>query len=183
MKNYGHDITLVVNNQLPESEIEAWLDCVEEIGPEGVIAGTTDMENDEIVREEVVEHYNYNDDEWRYIIPLTRNVTQKEGKKIVDEWASYYKGDFEITSSSNPVSPIDFNQFDVVDVDDYYETEYQRTTEEAVHNKWVLEQIELGWRFGVTYNKESKLSPFIKAWHELTGNQRDKLEEYKDEQN
>ena len=183
MKNFGHDITLVVNNQLPESEIEAWLDCVEEIGPEGVIAGTTDMKNDEIVREEVVEHYNYNDDEWRYIIPLTRNVTQKEGKKIVDEWASYYKGDFEITSSSNPVSPIDFNQFDVVDVDDYYETEYQRTTEEAVHNKWVLEQIELGWRFGVTYNKESQLSPFIKAWHELTGNQRDKLEEYKDEQN
>ena len=81
------------------------------------------------------------------------------------------------------MSPIDFDQFDVVDVDDYYETEYQRTTEEAVHNKWVLEQIELGWRFGVTYNKESQLSPFIKAWHELTGNQRDKLEEYKDEQN
>ena len=25
MKNFGHDITLVVNNQLPESEIEAWL--------------------------------------------------------------------------------------------------------------------------------------------------------------
>ena len=50
---------------------------MEEIGPEGVIAGTTDMENDEIVREEVVEHYNYNDDEWRYIIPLTRNVIAK----------------------------------------------------------------------------------------------------------
>ena len=43
MKQYGHDITLVVNAQLPKTEIEAWLDCVEEIGPEGVIAGTTDM--------------------------------------------------------------------------------------------------------------------------------------------
>ena len=79
MKQYGHDITLVVNTQLPSTEVEAWLDCVEEIGPVGVIAGTTDMEDDKVVHEEVVEHYNYNDDEWRYIIPLTRNVTQKEG--------------------------------------------------------------------------------------------------------
>lgn len=179
MKQYGHDITLVVNKQLPANEVEAWLDCIEDIGPEGVIAGTTDMENNEIVRQEVVEHYNYNDDEWRYIIPLTRNVTQKEGKKIVDEWAEYFDSDFEITSSSNPVSPIEFAEFDVVDVDDYYETEYKKTTKEAVHNKWVLEQIELGWRFGVSYNKESQLSPFIKAWHELTNNQKDKIEEYK----
>ena len=181
MKQYGHDITLVVNAQLPSTEVEAWLDCVEEIGPVGVIAGTTDMENDEVVHEEVVEHYNYNDDEWRYIIPLTRNVTQKEGKKIVDEWASYYKGDFEITSSSNPVSPIDFDQFDVVDIDDYYESEYQKTTEEAVHNKWVIEQIENGWRLGITFNKESKISPFIKPWHELTKNQKSKIEEYKND--
>ena len=27
---------------------------------------------------------------------LTRNVTQKEGKKIVDEWAEYFPNDFEI---------------------------------------------------------------------------------------
>ncbi len=181
MKQYGHDITLVVKQQLPESEIETWLDCVEEIGPEGVIAGTTDMKDNEIVREEVVEHYDYNEDEWRYIIPLTRNVTQKEGKKIVDEWASYYSNDFEITSSSNPVSPIEFADFDVVDVDEYYEREYQKTTEEAVHNKWVMAQIGEGWRLGVTYNKESKISPFIKAWHELTSNQKDKLEEYKND--
>ena len=175
-KQYGHDITLVVKTQLPKSEVEAWLDCVEEIGPPGVIAGTTDMKDDKIVHEEVVEHYNYNDDEWRYIIPLTRNVTQKEGKKIVDEWASYYDLDFEITSSSNPVSPIEFDQFDVVDVDEYYETEYQRTTKEAVHNNWVLEQIENGWRFGVTFNKESKMSPFIKAWNELTKSQKNNLD-------
>ena len=38
MKQYGHDITLVVSKQLPKSEVEAWLDCIEEIGPEGVIA-------------------------------------------------------------------------------------------------------------------------------------------------
>lgn len=176
MKNYGHDITLIVKNQIPASEIEAWLDCVEEIGPEGVIAGTSDFKDDELVQEEVVEHYNYNDDEWRYIIPLTRNVTQKEGKKIVDEWAKYFTNDFEITSSSNAVSPIDFDQFDVVDVDEYYEREYQKTTEEAVHNKWVLEQIENGWRFGVSYNKDSKMSPFIKAWHELTNNQKANLD-------
>ena len=166
MKNYGHDITLIVKNQLPADEVEAWLDCVEEIGPEGVIAGTSDFKDDKLVQEEVVEHYNYNDDEWRYIIPLTRNVTQKEGKKIVDEWAEYFPNDFEITSSSNAVSPIDFDQFDVVDVDEYYEREYQKTTEEAVHNKWVLEQIENGWRFGVSYNKNSKISPFIKPWHD-----------------
>ena len=176
MKNYGHDITLIVKNQLPASEIEAWLDCIEEIGPEGVIAGTSDFKDDKLVQEEVVEHYNYNDDEWRYIIPLTRNVTQKEGKKIVDEWAEYFTNDFEITSSSNAVSPIDFDQFDVVDVDEYYEREYQKTTEEAVHNKWVLEQIESGWRFGVSYNKDSKMSPFIKAWHELTNNQKANLD-------
>lgn len=176
MKQYGHDITLVVNKQLPANEVEAWLDCIEEIGPDGIIAGTTDMKNDEIVREEVVEHYNYNDDEWRYIIPLTRNVTQKEGKKIVDEWAEYFDSDFEITSSSNPVSPIEFAEFDVVDVDDYYETEYKKTTKEAVHNKWVMDQIDEGWRLGVTYNKESKISPFIKAWHELTKNQKSNLD-------
>ena len=46
MKNYGHDITLVVNNQLPESEIEAWLDCVEEIGPEGCLLYTSDAADD-----------------------------------------------------------------------------------------------------------------------------------------
>lgn len=176
MKNYGHDITLIVKNQLPADEVEAWLDCVEEIGPEGVIAGTSDFKDDKLVQEEVVEHYNYNDDEWRYIIPLTRNVTQKEGKKIVDEWAEYFPNDFEITSSSNAVSPIDFDQFDVVDVDEYYEREYQKTTEEAVHNKWVLEQIENGWRFGVSYNKDSKISPFIKAWHDLTNKQKANLD-------
>lgn len=176
MKNYGHDITLIVKNQLPADEVEAWLDCVEEIGPEGVIAGTSDFKDDKLVQEEVVEHYNYNDDEWRYIIPLTRNVTQKEGKKIVDEWAEYFPDDFEITSSSNAVSPIDFDQFDVVDVDEYYEREYQKTTEEAVHNKWVLEQIENGWRFGVSYNKDSKISPFIKAWHDLTNKQKANLD-------
>ena len=176
MKNYGHDITLIVKNQLPADEVEAWLDCVEEIGPEGVIAGTSDFKDDKLVQEEVVEHYNYNDDEWRYIIPLTRNVTQKEGKKIVDEWAEYFPNDFEITSSSNAVSPIDFDQFDVVDVDEYYEREYQKTTTEAVHNKWVLEQIENGWRFGVSYDKDSKISPFIKAWHDLTNKQKANLD-------
>ena len=176
MKNYGHDITLIVKKQLPATEVEAWLDCVEEIGPEGVIAGTSDFKDDKLVQEEVVEHYNYNDDEWRYIIPLTRNVTQKEGKKIVDEWADYFPNDFEITSSSNAVSPIDFDQFDVVDVDEYYEREYQKTTEEAVHNKWVLEQIENGWRFGVSYNKDSKISPFIKPWHDLTNKQKANLD-------
>ena len=44
-----------------------------------------------------------------------------------------------------------------------------------------MAQIGEGWRLGVTYNKESKISPFIKAWHELTSNQKDKLEEYKND--
>ena len=39
MKNYGHDITLVVKTKSSADEVEAWLDCVEEIDHEGVIAG------------------------------------------------------------------------------------------------------------------------------------------------
>ena len=51
---------------------------------------------------------------------------------------------------------------------DLPEGEYETDLTSMKHNKWITEQVNQGWRYGLEYSEEEKTDPRLRPYHELS---------------
>ena len=98
-----------------------------------------------------------------YVIPLSRNLTEKEAEKIVMVWAQHFEGDF-VLEISTPYTGIE------IEVDDEIEEttdHYCNSDIKEFHQMWLTSLTESGWRYGVEYSKDNKTHPLMMPWEQI----------------
>lgn len=102
-----------------------------------------------------------------YIIELDRGITGDEADSIIGGLYNVLTFDFVAELNS--------------DVDDC-EEDYEECIEEndsVQHSKWMQDQLQEGWSYGMEFNEEEKRSPYLRPYHQLTGNQKEVMEKSK----
>lgn len=63
-----------------------------------------------------------------------------------------------------------------------YETDIEESIEESdavKHARWVQEQVNEGWSYGIEFNESSKKNPYIRPYHQLTKSQKKLIDKSK----
>lgn len=99
-----------------------------------------------------------------YIIPLSKNPTEDEINSIADKMIKNLNmGDLEIESSlveSNDIFDKSLSEGD-------YQTIAEKFAQK-LHEDWMEDRNTSGWRYGEQRNDEHKTHPLMKAWHQLS---------------
>jgi hypothetical protein len=99
--------------------------------------------------------YHKFDDRHLYDFRMNRSVTEAEAEVILgllNEWTDL-DYTMEITTSEKYDLP---------------EGEYETDLTSMKHNKWIAEQVNQGWRYGLEYSEEEKTDPRLRPYHELS---------------
>ena len=99
--------------------------------------------------------YHKFDDMHLYDFRMNRSVTEAEAEVILgllNEWTDL-DYTMEITTSEKYDLP---------------EGEYETDLTSMKHNKWITEQVNQGWRYGLEYSEEEKTDPRLRPYHELS---------------
>ncbi len=99
-----------------------------------------------------------------YVVYLNDDVDPSVAEQIVMLWNDVYPRDFEIESSAE-YDP-DCDDCDV-EIDDAMHEEIQRRASKFLHNRWVENQVNEGWRYGIQTNNQNKTSPRMRDWDNL----------------
>lgn len=153
-----HHINLSTSEELSRPVLRAWFRAVKENAPEGTLATTTqDGKSVQLVKTKSKSGNKYS-------IPLTRDLTEKEVKTIIDSFSHNTDADYSI-SASTTVSDHKFK----TDVEVKAEPMLDLCTKwaKAKHESWKKNQEGKGWRYGTTVSKENKTHPLIRSWDDI----------------
>ena len=153
-----HYLTLSTDEELERPVIRAWFHAVRDNCPKGVLATTfVDGKAVQLVRRK-------SENEIRYSIPLSRDLTEKEVKSIVDSFAHHTDIDFKISASTS----VDQHEFKT-DVEVNHDPMLNLCTSWAKkkHENWRKDKEISGWRYGTTVSKKNKTHPLLRAWDEI----------------
>lgn len=102
-----------------------------------------------------------------YMIPLTRDLTEKEAEKIIEAFQDKYPElDFDIEATVVPTYTMD-KAGPSITVDQHEYAELAKSIAKKQHQDWVKERSEQGWRYGPTVSLSEKTHPLIRPWDEL----------------
>jgi hypothetical protein len=90
-----------------------------------------------------------------YDFRLNRSVSEAEAEVILGLITDWTEDDFimEVTTSEDYDIPGNDTEIDITSVK---------------HNRWIDEQLNNGWRYGLEFSKESKTDPRLQPYHQLT---------------
>lgn len=151
------NISLVVTNELSDSDLKNWMHVVMISVPDGTLS-STELENRQLqFYRRKIESFNY------YIAVLSRDLSEKEATTVAENFnTAYPSGDFEI-KWSQPLKQ---------------DTRIPKITDDILkaiileaaklnHNESVKNKIKNGWRFGIQHNSFDKTSPLCQDWDQL----------------
>ena len=162
----GFDISLVVPEELEGKDIKEFLTIVRDNGPVGILNPYAKIYSNGNKANIFILH-SVTDAGYKYQIPLKRNLTGTELESIVNEWVKDFEGDFDIEASSPVLRMQDLEMFQEVDIDDDYKMIAFNVESNIKHQRWMDNQVDEGWRYGMKYNSESKTSPLLRPWEQL----------------
>ena len=90
-----------------------------------------------------------------YDFRLNRSVSEAEAEVILGLITDWTDDDFimEVTTSEEYDIPGNETEMDI---------------SSTKHNRWIDEQLNNGWRYGLEFSKESKTDPRLQPYHQLT---------------
>jgi hypothetical protein len=90
-----------------------------------------------------------------YDFRLNRSVSEAEAEVILGLITDWTDDDFimEVTTSENYDIPDGESEIDL---------------SSGKHNRWIDEQLDNGWRYGLEFSEESKTDPRLQPYHQLT---------------
>ena len=112
----------------------------------------------------VADHLSGTEDlPFSYVVYFNEQISMKEAEAIVYIWNKIYPADFEIDSSIE----FDPNSDDDVEMDDSLFEEVVQHLNKFLHNRWVEDMTQEGWRFGMRKNIDEKTDPRLRDWESL----------------
>lgn len=109
------------------------------------------------------------DGEHWYIIPLSDAPTSEQMDNLTDKLLkTLHMGDFTLESSLIENKDLTDNY---LSNDDYSSLAEQFA--KVMHDEWLAERTNHGWRYGERRNDEDKTHPLIKEWSQLTESEKE----------
>lgn len=158
LKNY----IKISTGQMNKDSRSLFYSFVKEIMPENLAVVKTTNNDGQPTKtkmfHKVVEGKNW------YIIPLNQNPTEEQMDELFDRISGgLHMGNFELVSSLIESKDIFDNHMSSDDYDVVAEAFAKQ-----MHEEWLNERINKGWRYGEERNDESMTHPLVKEWNSLT---------------
>jgi hypothetical protein len=158
-----HYIRLLTERELSDDEMDLWFNTVVKFAPPGVAvydeSDEFEVEEDEVEGDEGLDNV--------YIVYLTRDLQPSEAEFIVTAWEFRYADDFEIEISNLYRADANLqNPFELEIEPEAYEN-IKQTAAKFVHNRWVDQKIQEGWRYGLRMSTARKTHPALRDWDSL----------------
>ena len=145
---------------LTAEQVQKWYYTVEMLGPDNILAGDDDTTSLMLGMQET---------EYLYILPLVRHLTAEEAERIVEGYMRVTEHDFEVETSNVYRADADFGhpfEYDI-NIDEGARQTIHDAMARQHHNRWIQEQQQKGWRFGLDLNLEQKTHPAMRPWDDL----------------
>lgn len=163
------NITMIVDSSLDIDDVKRWYRCIREFGPQGITRQFADINNGIPTTSALISRKEKG--VYTYIVPLTRDLLEREATKIVEAFSEIYSGDFEIQTSSK-VAKVPEHETSVVVASEPFHELCDNWAKRRHHN-WCNRMASLGWRCGEDYDLEAKIHPNLKPWEQLKTAEKD----------
>ena len=145
---------------LDADEIRRWYLTVDMLAPDNIIMG--DDESNSFMFAMQAEDYIY-------MVPLVRHLTEQEAEKIVEGYMRVSEHDFDIETSNvyranaDLAHPFETDYQISVDAKNVLKDAYARQS----HNQWIQGKMREGYRYGLKLNLKEKTHPAMRPWDDL----------------
>lgn len=161
-----HFIQLVTEEKLNKDWIKKWYQTVKNNAPSGVISGIEQSDDQGEPRVTKLIRRENKNGENKYIIPLTRDLTNEETERIIEKWSKIFGSEWDVDISASPQEfQQDTGDIAYIDEETYSELCHQITKQQ--HNKWCRQKVEDGWEYGPKYSLKNKTHPMLLSWDQL----------------
>lgn len=149
-----HYIRLITFEYLDRNSCLIWKNTIAEFAP-------TDALKKDI---KLIKTRNKDTGEFIHTIELSRHLYNFETEFIVRAWEAQYAYDFDIETSeeydsTRPISEY-FISKDAIKI-------IQEQASKFLHNRWVEDKTQAGWRYGLRYNLNEQTNPKLMNWDNL----------------
>ena len=150
---------------LDAEQIRRWMLTVEMLGPDNIIMGD-DESNSFLLASQ--------GNEYLYVIPMVRHLTEDEAERIVEGYMRIAEHDFEIETSNVYRANVDFGHPFEYDIQIAEEAKIVLKDSYArqAHNRWIQEKQNQGFRYGLNMSMKEKTHPAMRPWDDLPENYR-----------
>lgn len=157
-------IKLVTKNALDTECVKLWYNVVKSNAPSGVMSSVQSTDDTGSLRSASMVHREL-DGNNEYVIPLTRDMSSKEVKVIVDAYNEECDEDaWDIETSLSDA--LDLTKTTIQFDDDKFDDLCKEWAKHS-HNEWVKDRQNSGWTYGISVSSENKTHPLIRQWHDL----------------
>ena len=145
---------------LNADEIRRWYLTVDMLAPDNIIMG--DDESNSFM-------FAMQAEEYIYMVPLVRHLTEVEAEKIVEGYMRVSEHDFDIETSNvyranaDLAHPFETDYQISVDAKNVLKDAYARQS----HNQWIQTKMREGYRYGLKLNIKEKTHPAMRPWDDL----------------
>lgn len=94
-----------------------------------------------------------------YDFNFVRNVDEAEAEAILGILNNWTESDYEMEVTTT-------ERYDLPDCD------CDQDLDMIKHNRWIQQQVDAGWRYGLVYNESLKTDPKLRPYHDLTPKQK-----------
>jgi hypothetical protein len=163
--NISRYILLQTAEELPKDVLKCWLACANKMLPNGVISTIQTTDDTGLLRSVALIHREMKDKQ-QYMIPLSRDLIDREVQPLVDRFAAKHPDlDFEIEVSSAQTDQLGAKRD--IEVDQKKYEGLCTAWAKKQHDDWVKERLDGGWSYGPTMSIKNKTHPLLRQWYEL----------------
>lgn len=161
----GAHIRLTTKEALPPTLIRAWFRAVRDLAPDGTLITHSMVDDKGQPRSVALVNQHLADGRHAYLVPLARNLTEREAAKIVNAFAEAHDDlDFDIETSETRIALPDRTS---ITLDDERHLAIATAIAKKRHEDWLRERTDAGWRYGTEFSEEQKTHPLLRPWDQL----------------
>lgn len=153
-----HNITIGVSEELSKPDLISFYNCVNETVASGLVTSVT-VDAKAVL---VVKQKEGND--IQYVIPLTRDLTEKEIDDLVAALSAACSFDFDLSASRTVP---DYEIETTVKLDHDPLMAMCAAWAKKKHDEWMKGKVDAGWRYGTAVSQTNMTHPLIRSWEEL----------------
>lgn len=162
--NINRYIKLVTDSPLEKDCMRQWFECAKAELPNGIL-GSVQMTDESGNLRAVSMVARELEGKYEYIIPLTRDVLDREVQPMVDSYAAVCPDlDFDVETSAQPVGLLGAA---TAEVEDTKFNDLCAAWAKKQHDTWLKDRQDNGWTYGTTVSLKNKTHPLIRQWHDL----------------
>lgn len=161
---FQHHLKLITPEKISRDDAKLFVSIIKQTGPDHILKPVEVYDD---VGETVSKFYmvKRQEDTSVVIVPLMRDLTEKEAEKIIIVWNLRFDGDYILETSTPYTGAIHQHEEPIEDDDPYLNNDLKE-----FHFKWTQSLSESGWRYGNKYSRVDKVHPMLLPWEQLPRN-------------